>query len=184
MSVRGALARFLGARRWVMRLAPVIVRADRRLHRITAGRVTLLRMAGVPTVRLTTVGRRSGIRRETQLLCLPLPGAVVVVGSNWGRPRDPGWVHNLRACPDATVTIGGRAIPVRAREVTGAEYERLWPRLLRYWPGYGAERKWAGRRLPVLVLDFVSPRGAADPRSVDVAVADDPRPGGVERRNP
>ncbi|WP_197319012.1 nitroreductase family deazaflavin-dependent oxidoreductase [Saccharomonospora sp. NB11] len=155
MSARVALARFLGSRRWVMRLAPLIVRADRVLHRFTSGRVTLLRVAGVPTVRLTTVGRRSGVPRQVQLLCLPLPGAVVVVGSNWGRPRDPAWVHNLRARPEATVTIGGRTRPVRAREVTGAAYERLWPRLLRHWPGYGAEREWAGRELPVFVLDFV-----------------------------
>ncbi len=154
MSTRTALARFLGARRWVMRLAPAIVRVDTCLHRLTSGRVTLLRLAGLPSVRLTTVGRRSGLPRQTQLLCLPLPDAVVVVGSNWGRPRDPDWAHNLRARRDAAVTIGGRTVPVRARDVTGAEYERLWARLLRYWPGYGAEHEWAGRRLPVFVLDF------------------------------
>ncbi|WP_433470263.1 nitroreductase family deazaflavin-dependent oxidoreductase [Saccharomonospora azurea] len=154
MSARTALARFLGSRRWVMRLAPAIVRVDRHLHRLTAGRGTLLGLAGLPTVRLTTVGRRSGLRRETQLLCLPMPDAVVVVGSNWGRPRDPDWAHNLRARPDAAVTLDGARVPVRAWEVTGAEYERLWERLVRYWPGYGAEREWAGRPLPVFVLDF------------------------------
>lgn len=147
-----ALARVLGTRPWVMRRSAVIVRADRVLHRVSRGRVSLVGLAGLPSVHLTTLGRRSGVPRGTNLLCLPDGGGYVVVGSNWGRRRDPGWTFNLRAHPAATVTVAGRTVPVRARELHGAEYDRMWRRLLAYWPGYGMERETAERDLPIFVL--------------------------------
>nr|WP_028662904.1 nitroreductase family deazaflavin-dependent oxidoreductase [Saccharomonospora halophila] len=147
-----ALARVLGTRTWVLRRSAGIVEADRVLHRVSRGRVSLVGLAGLPSVHLTTLGRRSGAPRGTNLLSMPDGAGYVVVGSNWGRARDPGWTFNLRAQPEATVTVAGREIPVRARELHGAEYDRMWRRLLAYWPGYGRERDTAGRDLPIFVL--------------------------------
>lgn len=136
----------------MMRCAPAVLWADSRLHRLSRGRWSLLGIAGLPSLRLTTVGRRSGVRHTTGLLYFPDGDTFVVVGSNWGRPRDPDWAFNLRAEPDATVTVGGVPAPVRAREVRGEAHAALWRRLLEFWPGYGAEARWAGRELPVFVL--------------------------------
>ncbi|WP_456318997.1 nitroreductase family deazaflavin-dependent oxidoreductase [Amycolatopsis aidingensis] len=135
-----------------MRHADLIVRLDRRLYALSGGRFGLVALAGLPSVRLRTTGRRSGLARATNLLCLPRAGELVLVGSNWGRRHDPGWTHNLRANPTATVWRGRRVLPVRAREAEGAEYDRLWRELLEFWPGYEMERQIAGRRLPIFIL--------------------------------
>ncbi|OLT43139.1 nitroreductase [Saccharomonospora sp. CUA-673] len=147
-----ALARILGKRRGLMRLAPAIVWTDARLTRLTRGRVTLVGIAGLPSLRLVTTGRRTGRPRETNLLYLPDRGACIVTGSNWGRPTEPAWVHNLRTTPEARVVIRGRATDVHARELSGMDREATWRRLLAFWPGYAMERDEAGRDFPIFVL--------------------------------
>ena len=109
-----------------MRFATVIIWADERLHRVSRGRVSLVGIAGLPSLRLTTVGRKSGQPRSANLLYFPHDGGFVLVGSNWGRSRDPGWTFNLRAHPDAVVAIRGRDIPVTATPVKGERYHELW----------------------------------------------------------
>ncbi|PXY22394.1 nitroreductase family deazaflavin-dependent oxidoreductase [Prauserella muralis] len=147
-----AVARALGTRSWLLRLATVVVWADARLHRLTRGRVSLVGIAGLPSLRLTTLGRRSGLPRSNNLLYYPDGDEYVVTGSNWGKPNDPAWTFNLRAHPDATVEVRGKALPVRARELKGREYDLMWRALLEFWPGYGMERAVAQRDLPVFVL--------------------------------
>lgn len=146
------LARFLGGKPWLMRLARVIIWVDTRLYRAFRGRVTLVGIAGLPSLRLTTVGRRSGQPRSTNLLYVPYQGRYLLVGSNWGRSRDPGWTFNLRACPEAEIEVKGRRTPVRAREVKGERYDELWRESLRFWPGYAMEQEAACRELPIFVL--------------------------------
>lgn len=146
------LARALGTRPGLMRLAGAVVPVDQRLYRLTRGRLSLVAIAGLPALRLTTTGRRSGLARHTNLLYLPQGSEFVLTGSNWGRKNDPGWTFNLRAHPAAIVAIRGTELPVRAREVAGAEYDELWSALLEFWPGYRMEQAAAGRRLPIFVL--------------------------------
>jgi len=68
----------------------------------------LLAFAGLPQVMLTVRGRKSGIPRSTPLLCTPYDGSFLVAGSNWGAPKLPVWVLNLRANPDAELFRIGR----------------------------------------------------------------------------
>ncbi|EHR51031.1 deazaflavin-dependent nitroreductase family protein [Saccharomonospora marina XMU15] len=146
------LARALGTRPWLMRLAGGIVWADSRLYRLSKGRISLVAIAGLPSLRLTTVGRRSGLPRSRNLLYYPHGDEYVVTGSNWGRRRAPDWAFNLRAHPEATVSVRGGQARVWARELKGEEYEQMWRRLVRFWPGYAMEALQAGRELPVFVL--------------------------------
>ncbi|WP_221329581.1 nitroreductase/quinone reductase family protein [Actinoplanes sp. L3-i22] len=120
------------------------VTLDRWLSRVTKGRVVALGMA--PSLLLTTVGRKSGQERKSPLQYVADQGAYVVVGSNWGGPNAPGWVHNLRAKPAATITIGGRDLAVEAQEATGDERERLWQLFVDQWPGYARYREQAAHR--------------------------------------
>lgn len=135
-----------------MRAANAVPWIDRRLHRFTGGRMSLLGFAGLPALRLTTVGRRSGLARTVSLLYFPRGEEFVLIGSNWGRTRDPDWAHNLRAQPKAVIEVRRREIPVLATEVTGDRYAPLWRQVLDFWPGYAMEHAEAGRELPMFVL--------------------------------
>jgi F420H(2)-dependent quinone reductase len=78
---------------------------------------------------LHTTGRRSGRRRSVVLAYGRDGDAYVVMGSNFGRPRPPGWLVNLQADPQAEVNIGHKRLPVTAEiAMPGApQYERLRP---------------------------------------------------------
>ena len=102
---------------------------------------------------LTHTGRRSGRRYTVPLLFLEADGSFVVAGSNAGDARDPAWWTNLRARPEATVQVGPRRVPVKARAATGAERERLWPRFESTWRDFARYRRRAPREIPLVVLE-------------------------------
>lgn len=148
------LARVLAHRRWFSRLGRTLVPADRLVGRLTGGRVVALRL--VPSLLLVTTGRRTGQLRTTPLLTVPDGDAFLVIGSNWGGPRQPAWALNLLAQPDATVVHKGRRIPVRARLLAGDDREQAWQRALREWPAYRVYAARAGREIHMFRL---TPRG-------------------------
>ncbi|WP_410597686.1 nitroreductase family deazaflavin-dependent oxidoreductase [Amycolatopsis sp. lyj-23] len=139
-----------------MRTAWFVVWADQKLHKAFGGRVSLVALAGLPSLRLTTTGRKSGLPRSTNLLYYPRGGDFVLTASNWGRPNDPAWALNLRAHPKCEVALAGRPVDVVARELHGEEYDAMWRELLAFWPGYEMEQREAARRLPVFVLARVA----------------------------
>ena len=73
-----------------------------KLYRFSGGRL-LGRLVGMEVLILNTRGRRSGQERSTCLTTFREGGAFVVIGSFLGEPRDPGWVHNLRAQAEGVV---------------------------------------------------------------------------------
>ena len=66
------------------------------------------RVLGVPTLLLRTVGARTGKPRTAALVYARDGDDYVVVASNGGDDRAPGWLHNVRARPDVEVQIGRR----------------------------------------------------------------------------
>ncbi|MBM0240505.1 nitroreductase family deazaflavin-dependent oxidoreductase [Micromonospora sp. ATA32] len=111
---------------------------------LTRGRVVALGL--IPSLVITTVGRRSGQPRSNPLLYVPDGDAYVVIGSNWGQAHQPGWAMNLLSQLVAEVDVKGRRIPVRAEVATGAERERLWQLLVTEWPAYRTYVQRAGGR--------------------------------------
>jgi deazaflavin-dependent oxidoreductase (nitroreductase family) len=154
MSTLGKLTRRLGHRRWFAAAGRLLVPADRLVARLTGGRVVALGL--IPSLVITTTGRRSGQPRSNPLLYVRDGEAFVVTGSNWGQALQPGWVHNLLAEPAATVCVKGRWFPVRARLASSAERDRLWWLLVAEWPAYQtyAERA-AGREILIFRLEPV-----------------------------
>jgi len=132
---------------------------DRFVFRITRGRTTLSTwMSGVDLVMLVTTGARTGRRRALPVLGLRDGERIVVIASNYGRPRNPAWYHNLRAHPRASVIADGVEREVEARELAGEERERYFERGAEVYPGFDHYRRWAShRRIPVLTLDPVGP---------------------------
>jgi len=111
----------------------------RLLYRITGGRFGLSRpIAGkrFGMLRLETVGRRSGKRRETMVgYYEDGPNLVTMAMNGWGK-AEPAWWLNLQSKPEAIVTLPGGKREVRAYAATGAERDRLWTQFDMY-PGWG-----------------------------------------------
>lgn len=104
---------------------------------------------------LTSIGRKTGMRRVIPLLYTAVGKTFVVVGSNAGDDRPPAWLLNLQAQPEARVQAGTEHHEVKAREAEGDELARLWPVLEEAYPPYRNYRSRTEREIPVLVLEPV-----------------------------
>ncbi|MFI6780860.1 nitroreductase/quinone reductase family protein [Micromonospora sp. NPDC050276] len=144
MSVLRNLVRRAGHHRWFGAGARLLVPVDRMVGRLTRGRVVALGL--LPSLVITTTGRRSGKPRSNPLLYVPDGDAYVVIGSNWGQTHHPGWAMNLLADPAAEVDVKGRRVAVRAEPASGAERDRLWQLLVTAWPAYRTYVQRAGGR--------------------------------------
>lgn len=121
-----------------------MVGLDRLLGRLTRGRFVALVMA--PSLMLTTTGRKSGLPRSNPLQFVQDGPDFIVIASNWGGEHDPAWSYNLRAIPQARVTLNGRDVPVTAHEAEGPDRDRLWNLIIMQWPGYENYRIRAAHR--------------------------------------
>jgi len=152
-SVLTPVARRLASAPWFAKIGPrVVPPLDRVLHRLSGGRILLPQIV-LPSMVLTTTGRRSGLARQTPLICLPEEdGAFVVVGSNFGRDHHPAWTANLLDEPKAEVAYQGRRIPVVAKPLDDTERAEVWPQLVRVWSVYDTYVERADRKLRVFRL--------------------------------
>lgn len=121
--------------------------------RLTDGRLGG-RFLGMPTVLLTTTGRKTGKRRTTTLTSPVHDGdTVVLVASYGGDHRHPKWFLNVRDNPDVEIVMRGRRRPMRARVATPEEKAALWPRVTRAYQGYLQYQRRTGRDIPVVILE-------------------------------
>ena len=143
------------------RLRAVVIGPDRRSVRLDRERPRRPDHPGHPLmgssprmqIRLTTTGRRTGEARTVTLYAFDAgDGALVIVGSQGGAARHPAWVHNLRAEPKATVKLGREERDVVAREVDGAERDRLWAIVTDAFPLYATYQRRTKRLIPLIVL--------------------------------
>jgi deazaflavin-dependent oxidoreductase (nitroreductase family) len=113
-----------------------------------------LSAAIMPSLVLYSTGAKSGVRRETPLICFPRPhGHWYVVGSNFGMPTHPAWTANLIANPAAEIHYRREFVTVRARMLEAAEREDVWPSLEEEWPGYRDYEKTALRDIRIFDLE-------------------------------
>lgn len=103
---------------------------------------------------LTTIGRKTGQERSTPVGGFPDgDGSWIVVASAAGAKENPAWYLNLAAHPDrATVTTGGRTVPVVAEELHGDERDAAWRRVTTASPGFARYQAKTDRELPVIRL--------------------------------
>ncbi|MGF6886749.1 deazaflavin-dependent oxidoreductase (nitroreductase family) [Nocardia sp. GAS34] len=142
-----ALGRAIGRRPLVMRAAPAILALERLVRRVTRGRHGVLDLAGLPSMQLTVPGRKTGVPRTVSLLYVPDgPDALLLVGSNWGRPQHPSWSANLNAAEFAEIHTRGERFEVKVRRLSGPDRYRAWNRALAAWPGYAMEQRLAPDR--------------------------------------
>ena len=135
---------FLGAHQW--------------LYEHTDGRVGQ-KIGTLPSLLLRTTGARTGKPRVSALVYgLDGEGRYVVVASNGGADRAPGWLHNVRADPNVEVQVGRVRRPATAEILTeGADYDRCWKivnEVNRYQDGgrYDHYQTLTDRRIALVVL--------------------------------
>ena len=106
----------------------------------------------VPTLLLTTTGRKSG-RSITLPLIFGRSGPdYVVIASKAGAPNHPSWYLNLETTPEVQVQVKGDKFKARAQTASGAERARLWKSLVEIYGPYEDYQKKTQREIPVVVL--------------------------------
>jgi deazaflavin-dependent oxidoreductase (nitroreductase family) len=147
----GFMRRFAASGPGSAMFAPIVHHIDRPVYRLTGGRRTFTSLlSGLPVIMLTTTGARSGTPRTLPLVGLPDGDGMAVIASNFGRAHAPGWSYNLRAQPEATITVAGRSSDVLAVVAEGEDRARIWAHGLRVYPGFAQyERRAAHRQILV-----------------------------------
>jgi len=125
----------------------------------TDGHMYTIERPGVPTMSvpsllLTTVGRKSGDRYLFPLFYGQAGDSYFVIASKGGAPEHPGWYRNILANADVEIQVGTATMKARARTATGEERARLWDSAVQIWPPFAEYQvKAVGREIPVVVLD-------------------------------
>ncbi|MFE5288459.1 nitroreductase/quinone reductase family protein [Nocardia sp. NPDC056611] len=125
----------------------------RRLLDLSGGRFGT-RFKNMPTLTLTTTGRRTG-RSHTVVLTVPIVDGprYLLVASRGGDDISPAWFHNLSANPSVEVSFQhGPSQSMTARVLSAAEREARWPQILEAYPGYATYQKRTARVIPVVEL--------------------------------
>ena len=122
-----------------------------RRYRETGGEVGYL-WNGVPTLLLTTTGRRTGDPRTSALIYGRNGEQYLVVASMGGAPKHPQWYLNLTEHPQAEIQVQTRRLPVVARTASDAEKPALWQVMSGIWPNYDVYQSRTERDIPVVIL--------------------------------
>jgi deazaflavin-dependent oxidoreductase (nitroreductase family) len=146
------IARWIATRPGLAKIRPVVLASDKVLLRLTKGRVTVVGIAGMPSLTLTVKGRKTGLPRHIPLLYVPDGEDCLLVGSNWGGPDHPLWTVNLVANPDAAVNIRGKSHDVHAKLLDPEQRAAIWPTLTKTWPVYDNYQSKTSRELRVFRL--------------------------------
>jgi deazaflavin-dependent oxidoreductase (nitroreductase family) len=107
----------------------------------------------VPSLLLTTTGRKSGEKFIFPLFYGEDGGKYFVIASKGGAPEHPGWYRNILSDPVVEVQVGTKKLKARARTADGAERTKLWAKSLDFWPPYADYQKKTQREIPVVVLE-------------------------------
>lgn len=139
--------------RWVVLNGGAIAeRLEALLRFVSAGRLGVLDLLGLPNIQITTSGRKTGLARTATVQDVPVHGGLLLVGSNWGRERHPSWSANLMATQRVTVRRRGRRFVATVRLLSGDERDKAWATAVAHWPNYQLAQDRAGTRLFRLFL--------------------------------
>ena len=122
------------------------------------------RIPGAPnSLLLHTLGAKTGLPRTNSLSYARDGRDYLVVASNGGDRRSPGWYHNLKARPDVEINVGRRRFGVTATALLpdDPDYPRLW-RIVNDNNAnrYNTYQAKTDRPIPVIRLTPVVPRPA------------------------
>ena len=108
---------------------------------------------GVPTLLLTTTGRRTGQSHTIPLIYGRDGDRYLVVASRGGAPRHPQWYTNLIDHPKVQVQVLADRFTARARPATPDEKPALWKTMTSVYPAYDEYQTRTSRDIPVVVIE-------------------------------
>ncbi|HYJ54746.1 MAG TPA: nitroreductase family deazaflavin-dependent oxidoreductase [Mycobacterium sp.] len=101
---------------------------------------------------LHTTGAKTGKTRLSPLAYLTIDDKMLIIGSYAGAPKDPAWVHNLRANPRAYIEVGTDAYDVDVRELPDDERDATYPKLTEVAPVFAEYQAKTTRAIPLFEL--------------------------------
>jgi deazaflavin-dependent oxidoreductase (nitroreductase family) len=111
---------------------------------------------GVPTLLLTTKGRKTGLARRTALIYGRDGEAFIIVASKGGYPSNPLWYENLVDDPEVELQVGPDVFQARASVITElSDHERMWTKMAAIWPGFNEYRVKTSRHIPLIRLSRI-----------------------------
>jgi deazaflavin-dependent oxidoreductase (nitroreductase family) len=122
------------------------------------GRATGAGPSGLPTLLLTTIGKKSGQQRTVALVFLQHGNDVVIVASLAGYDQNPAWYGNLEANRQCWIQLDRKKSKAVARDANEGERRELWPQLIKLLPLWDLFQKQTARAFPIVV---VTPTGPA-----------------------
>ena len=115
---------------------------------------TTLRDTGLPVIIVTNHGNQTGDIRKTPLMRVRDGDNYVLVGSKGGAPKNPVWVHNLRADGRVEIRDETEVYQMQVREVQDdAERARLWNVAVEAFPPYEEYQHRTSRKIPEFVAE-------------------------------
>ena len=111
---------------------------------------------GVPTLLLTTKGRKSGDLRQLPLIYGEHGGAYILVASKGGHSHHPSWYLNLDADPAIELQVNADRFGAKTHTAHGEARAELWRLMCKIFPNYDEYQQRAGdREIPVVVCERV-----------------------------
>jgi proline iminopeptidase len=106
----------------------------------------------VPTLLLTTIGRKSGTAMILPLIFGRSGPNYVVVASKGGAPAHPAWYLNLQAKPEVQVQVKADKFTALAHTADAEERAKLWPMMVEIYGPYAQYQTKTDRQIPVVIL--------------------------------
>lgn len=110
----------------------------------------------IPTLLLTTIGRKSGKPLIVPLIYGETAGGYVLIASKVGAPAHPAWYLNLKVQPEVNVQVKADKFTAQARVADREERARLWQQMVGIYSPYEKYQEKTDRQIPVVVLDLVA----------------------------
>ncbi len=108
----------------------------------------------LPTLLLTTIGRKSGNESVMPLLYGKVDDGYAIIASKGGDPKHPGWYHNIRAQGEIKAQVASDVFQAKTRVAAGGEREAIWEQMVAMYPPFGDYQVKAGdREIPVVILE-------------------------------
>jgi deazaflavin-dependent oxidoreductase (nitroreductase family) len=122
------------------------------MYRLTAGKFGGS-MGRFKVLILTAKGRKSGRILSNPVGYFERDGGYLIVASNGGAAKNPGWYHNIKGNPDdVLIEVNDRKMRVKPEIILGEPRKPLYAWIVSMAPNFGEYEKKTAREIPLVFL--------------------------------